>query len=622
MVGEYRISDIYQGGYSSLDSEKGNFQGYRVAAGDIGMSTDARTANVLKEVSENIAAGGKVVEISQASSEVFEAIPNDQLKELNRLSKLTGVDMTVHAPVIEASGMTQQGWSEANREAAERQMNLAVERSHEVNPDGSSPVTFHSTAILPGPEAKMVKKDGKRIVEIQKMLVINRETGQVQGVEKDARYYPGQLDKKTGKPMEVPHSAEKQIETINESEWDQGLSQSIMYKESADRIITENYALIKGVLQKIEEKRLRGEKFYEEDLKPDQRDAFRHIQNAEEYLKNTRLNVSGFFNKAYKYGSPEQKEKLTKLSKKFGDELYIKNSQGKIIYEERDIKKKSDAIQDLMIGIQDITDRDPPKIHESLDKFAQDKTTTTFANIALNSYKKFKDKAPIISIENPPAGGGFARGEDLKNIVEISREKFVENATASKSKGGLGMSKSTAKKQAEKLLGVTWDVGHINMLRKQGFEKKDIIKETEKVAPFVKHVHLSDNFGFEHTELPMGMGNVPIKEIMGKLGEKGFKGKKIVEALSWWQHFSPGSKANPPFKVSLEAMGSPIYAMDMGPQWNQSIGLQQDYLSQQGATLPDVHFQTFGAGFSQVPMELGGQMPGAAGSRTSGRPME
>lgn len=82
------------------------------------------------------------------------------------------------------------------------------------------------------------------------------------------------------------------------------------------------------------------------------------------------------------------------------------------------------------------------------------------------------------------------------------------------------MSENEAKKQAEKFIGATWDVGHINMLRKFGYEEKDIIKEAEAVAPYIKHVHLSDNFGFEHTELPMGMGNVPLKEIMEKLGKK------------------------------------------------------------------------------------------------------
>ena len=77
------------------------------------------------------------------------------------------------------------------------------------------------------------------------------------------------------------------------------------------------------------------------------------------------------------------------------------------------------------------------------------------------------------------------------------------------------------------------------MLRKYGYNEQDIVKESEKIAPLLKHIHLSDNFGFEHTELPMGMGNVPIKQIMEKLGDKGFEARKVIEAAGWWQHLSP-----------------------------------------------------------------------------------
>jgi len=39
--------------------------------------------------------------------------------------------------------------------------------------------------------------------------------------------------------------------------------------------------------------------------------------------------------------------------------------------------------------------------------------------------------------------------------------------------------------------------------------------------------------------------------------------------------------------------------------------------------LPDIHYQQFGAGFSQLPSELGGSIGGGgSGGRMSGRPME
>ena len=254
-----------------------------------------------------------------------------------------------------------------------------------------------------------------------------------------------------------------------------------------------------------------------------------------------------------------------------------------------------------------------PEIFVSVEQFTNDKSSETFANVAVNSFKKFGSKAPIISIENPPAGGALSTGEDLKNLVEATRKKFVDKLMEDKK---LNLSEKEAQREAEKLIGVTWDVGHINMLRKQGFGKEELVRETEKVAKFVKHVHLSDNFGLEHTELPMGMGNVPLKEMMAKLDKEGYEGKKIVEAAHWWQHFK-----SPPFIESMQAMGSQMYT-GAGPTWNQNLGLQQGYSSGYGAFLPDINYQTFGAGFSQLPMELGGQRQGAQGSRMSGRGME
>jgi len=68
-------------------------------------------------------------------------------------------------------------------------------------------------------------------------------------------------------------------------------------------------------------------------------------------------------------------------------------------------------------------------------------------------------------------------------------------------------------------------------------------------------------------------------------------------------------------------MGSPIYSMMMQPYWNQMLGFYQGYFGVYGQMLPQVNYETFGAGFSQLPAELGGQRQ-AAGSRMSGRPME
>ena len=593
MAGDYTINDIYQGGYSSLSPSYGNvFTGYRVGAGEIGMATDARTANVLQEVSTKLNMGIKNIELSQGDKGVFESIPKGHLKEVNRQAKLIGAEVTLHAPVIEPSGISQQGFDEVQRKAVERQMSYAIERAHELNPDGSSPVTFHSSVEIPGSQWKMTK-EGKKV---EKMIAINQETGKMAPLEEEKKFYPG------GEIRKETHSPEEQLRILNNTEWSNSLAQLEFQRKDTEGILRDitpffREQYVRWATGNLDPKNISSKEY--EELK--------RVHSAAEHMKQAEMSANALFNKAYEYGTKKNQEALKEISKGYGEILGLKD--GKRTIQSIDPKVISDAMFHLINGLE----RVQPKLYVPIETFAAEKSSETFANVAFNSYKKFKDKAPIISIENPPVGTALDTGEELKNLVEATKEKFISKAIDK------GYAESEAKRQADKLIGVTWDLGHINMLRKQGFKSKDIVKETEYVAPFVKHVHLSDNFGLEHTELPMGMGNVPVKEMMKKIGKEGFKGKKIVEAVSWWQHFK-----TPPFIPSLEAMGSPIYSDGVGPYWNQAIGFQQGYSSGYGQMLPQGHFETYGIpSFSNLPAELGGQRAGGGGgSRMSGRGME
>jgi len=361
------------------------------------------------------------------------------------------------------------------------------------------------------------------------------------------------------------------------------------------------------------------ETFYQ--LPEPQQKAVLTIQTADEHLIDAQRQLTSIFSKAYESGDENTREKLRELGKHFQKNMLgfetddikkLSKEQQQIAFlNQNDLQRRSTALQLFTQDLKEIT----PQAFVPIEDFAVDQSSKTFGNAAFQAYKKFKDKAPVIYIENPPAGFGLSTGEDLKNLVVKSREKFVENAVKE------GLDKKYAEKEAAKLIGATWDVGHINMLRKQGFSEKDIVEETKKIAPYVKHVHLSDNFGYEHTELPMGMGNVPLKEMMDRLGEKGFEGKKIIEASQWWQHFQTN-----PLKESLEGMGSSMYSAGLSgggsPYWNQSQGFYQNYSGGFGRMLPGINYSTFGAGFSQLPSELGGEVGGGQGSRMSGRGME
>tara|TARA_B100001971_G_scaffold64358_1_gene59205 strand:- start:4687 stop:6519 length:1833 start_codon:yes stop_codon:yes gene_type:complete len=610
MADDYEIKDIYQGGYDSLNPFPNlSPSNYPVQAGSLALTTLPTTANQVKEVSAKLSSGVKQIELALISPEIFDSIPQQHLKEINRVSKLTGAEISVHGPVMDSTGITQQGFSELNRKDAERRFTQTIERSHEIDPKGNILVNFHSAEGIPGTEYE-VTPDGKK--KMKKLIIVNRETGKIAPIEEEEKYDP-RLE-----GLEKKRSFKQELKDLNATEWDNSLSAAIFNQENAEKILENIYPYVREIYPAI----MKNPELVE-SLPQQSKDILARAQNAQEYINQAEITANSLFNRAYKYGTKEQQEELKKLAKEYRKVSGIKKEGQEYSSEEiikvHDPKNKSRTVNLLLGGLQNIV----PDMYIPIEKFAVEQSAKTFGNTAFNSYKKFKDNAPIVTIENPPAGFAISTGEDLRNLIKESRKQFVESAIKPKNDGGLNLSEAAAKKQAEKLIGATWDVGHINMIRKQGLGEKEILEESKKIAPFVKHVHLSDNFGFEHTELPMGMGNVPTKEIMKRLGKKGFEAKKVIEAAQWWQHFSPqGQPQESPLNPTLAAFGTPMHSTGEGPYWNQAVGFQQDYLGGYGNINPGIHHQTFGAGFSQLPVELGGQMPGAQGSRVSGNPME
>lgn len=589
---------IYQGSDSLFMPKYYKSTDYQMSASEIGLSIDPRTANQLGEVNSKINPGVKHIEVQGVTPGVMESVPEQHLDEIRRLMKLTGVQPSLHGPVVEASGVGEGGWTEENRLGAEKQIESAVLRGHKLDPNGNISVTLHSTAALPE-LTSTIKKDGKE--ELSGLYIIDAESGKIAPIKPEKRYFPEE-GKFEGKAYEF--DAKKEIKKINNDQWTEQLSGINRYAEFGEESLRRVESEIKDEKLLSQIGKLNVEKIKDEKEKQLIVDIQRQLNHGHIYLRDSYRNMKNLFDKAYTNSTPEDRKKLDSFAQWAAPK--IKNGF------ENDVESVHQLREIVEKGLRTLGSmKKTPEIFKPLNEFVIDKSAETFANVAQSTYEKFGSSAPIINIENPPAGGGLSRAEDLKKVVEASREKLVKNLSEK------GISSGQAKQIAEKMIGATWDVGHINMLRKKGYSEKDIIKETERIAPFVKHVHLSDNFGLDHTELPMGMGNVPMKEIMQKLGEKGFEGQKIIEAGNWWQFFSEHGGGNP-FKPTIEAFDSPIYAMKEGPLWSQS-GAYGSYFSGHGPVNPSVHHRIYGAGFEALPMELGGEIPGDR-SRFSGSP--
>lgn len=604
---------LYVGGYSSLNPDYGNFVGYRLESAQIGAPTSIQTANQLNEVVSRIKEGVKNVELQPLQPDIFEQIPKQHFKEIQALMKLSGVRPSVHAPIIDPAGFGERVWEgEMAREAAERRLFATIEKSHELDPQGNIPIVFHSSGGIPGaqfrPKKGVAPGEPGRFEE-QKAVAINQETKQMVPVEVEEKYYPGRAGK-----VKVT-TTEEEIDTINNSEWINSVTNLAFYKKESNDLIQNAHSALAPWITAIEKGQLT-----EKDLtalpaqeKMQIQGAVENLGRAELFLQNVEASFNTLYNKAYKYGDDKTKKVLIEISKDWKQQA--EESEKLRREAERDPLKGAQLIFDksalLDKTLQVIKDIPAPKVFVPVEDFAMDKAAQTFGNMAFKSFDKFGDSAPIIAIENMYQGFAFSRAEDMEKLVKKSKQAFVKKAVEE------GMSKSAAKRQADKLLGITWDVGHVNVMRKHGFTEEDVIKETEKIAKLVKHVHLTDNFGYADTHLPPGMGNVPTKEILKKLEKAGAlkDARAIVEAGSFVQHFKKS-----PHPWVLGAFGSGIYGAKMEPYWNQITGVQGHYFSFPLAYLPEKHFSTYGSGFSSLPEELGGQIPGAQ-SRLSGAPM-
>ena len=597
-MGDTSYESIYSGGYSSLDPDNGNFIGYRMNANNIGFPGSPQTANQLNETVNAIKQGVKVFEVSLLNADTVDAIPHQHFEEMRALMKLTGVKPSVHGPIVDPAGFGQRGWEgDQARFDSERRMFETIEKAHKLDPTGNVPIVFHSSAGIPGPEYipdkdKQPGEEGR--FHEKKLILINQDSGQMVPVEEEKEYllsHPEDFEK--GGTLRVPR---EEIEDLNKSEWQQKLTNLSFYEKHADEVITPAMQILEQI------QNLPKDKEHEELIKQREAFAISQLEKANNFITNVGLSFNSAFKQAYEYGTNEQRQKLTDLAKEYRKEVNeTKNDSLAPL-------RQKESLDKAIMKLTTITMKDAPQVYKPVEEFAMDKSAETFGNLAFKSYEKFKDKSPIIAVENMYQGMAFSRAEDMQKLVEKSRKIFVEQAKEK------GMSEDAAKNQAEKILGVTWDVGHLNMMRKSGFNEKDIQAETKKIAPLVKHVHLTDNFGYSDSHLPPGMGNVPFKQILEELEKTGRLDKmtKIVEAGGFVQHFKQS-----PHPWTLSAFGSPIYGAKMASYWNQASGLRGNYFSSPMAYLPEKHFSMYGTGFSMLPEELGGQIPGTQ-SRFSG----
>ena len=636
----------------------------RLAFSRQGAPTSPMTPNQIGEMGRLLNSGMKNIEIGTLKQEDFETIPMQHFDEMRRVAKLTGSKVSMHAPMLDPAGIGQQGWSEDQRMESEDYIKTLIDKAHRLDPDGNTPINIHSTGGVQGPmaardekgrplrysddiwrevkdvegniiERTLVHKKGDEVLEV--LPVINKETGQMAAMKRETLHY---LEK------DKEWTPEERLESINQTSWDDEKLKLMSYQKNKQELqhmnqrITRDPAWLnlhikaqnaergQGVITKeeIEELERMESKIRLNKKQMDEQD--RHLYSG----------LNSLHDKFIKYSKPK-----TRLEKKEyeRDKDFIKGAKGELKEMEKYKKEISKEFEKKVKGLDptdpkfrriqhqmgekleraqsetfdkvlfQLSHLNAPEIFVSTEEFAKEKTVETMKNAAKYAFKKFGNNAPLISIENVMPTWILGRGESLSKLVKDTRKEFTKEIMEEK-----GLEKKEAQKVAEQIIGATWDVGHIHQLKKQGYSDKEIIAETKKIAKEVKHVHLTDNFGFTDAHLALGMGNVPIKEHLVELEkEADAERRNIVESGAYAAQFKTS-----PLAPTLEHLDSPVYTYEAGPSWTEARDMYASYLVGYGDILPQKHFESFyGAGFSRLPKELGGQGNGGQ-SRFSGVP--
>lgn len=612
----------------------------------LGATTSPQTANQLQEASSRLNAGVRHIELELISPELFDSVPKKHFEELGSMAKLTGASINIHAPAQTdlagfGTGKGQEHWSETQRMSAEESMKHMIDRGRDLGEN--TVVNFHSSGGVPAFEwqKEIALGEGERKLppeEKRKVFVIDRSDPR-RGITpleyEEKQYFGGE---------EIWHP-ERRRRNMNETQWNQERLQLFNYeKEKAevnDRIGTLNSQIMpleagnqKGVLNPEEKRNL-------EEGKRKLKVMNDHI---EELNSHVDTQLQDLHDKFVRY-TPDKKKrpflerrgteygKLIKASKreredmkKFGREY--EEGHNKILRETSDVKEAEKKLMKLYENYKGhveenrvdrekllnvIQEMPAPERYISTDEFAKEKLSDTVSGAAFYAYDKHKEKAPIIAVENVFPDWTLGRADSLKKAVQKSREKFAKKLVEKKH-----LSKSKAEEVSKKLIGATWDVGHIAQLRKFGYSDEEIAKEAELIAPVVKHIHLTDNFGFSDTHLAPGQGTVNIKEQLAKLkkglGKEYGKVAHILESGGFASQF----KTSPRLQ-ELEYFNSPLYEHKAGPHWKDIAYTHAEYNMGMGLQFPEKHFEMYGAGFSNLPQELGGQVQGDK-SRFSGNP--
>lgn len=503
----------------------------------------------------------------------FESVAKEQWAHIRTLADVIGVEPTLHAPIVDGdpAGFREDRWDEELRYQQQKNLEQVVDAGLTMTKDKPMVVTLHSANILQiGDVWAKDRESGKE--KIEAIHVINP-------VLKNVSRINAEQAKLSLRPGEIvsPGDTKKILEARNTEFWDEQ-TQTISNLLTNLRIARRE-EIGEGAGRRRDAATLRRERG-EEPLpelgalgeEGGRRSAESNIVTQ---ILNERLNTfSGFMRKSLEWEAPsretkilygenkfrEQAERYQKLKTKIEefDKILLHNGPG----------SEDEKINRAVSFISQLKSEDRPRFLFPVSEVHLKAASETIANAAVHGWEMAKKEgkpAPIISVENPPAGyGPGARADELLILLRVSREKAAQKLSEEQH---IGIEE--ARKIAKQTIGHTIDPSHMWTHKARGYEKEELLEQIRRLAPEVTHMHIADNLGGDDAHTVLGTGTVPNKEAL-ELIQKAGRIDKMIGVYEWGGAASTGEDPQPirtlmeKFNTSISAEGEePVLFSDL-----------------------------------------------------------
>ncbi len=512
-----------------------------------------------------------------AQSPTPESYGKLEREEIRNLAKINKVQTTFHAApsVSMLSGLTQQGFSEQARESALNEIKKAVDFASEASTGGAVVVHYdewerpiESRYGLNKDAVRQKKKDGFAFQSYEgefksdaekgghasgygpsTVSFVDTETQQVQTIRRDMEFVEPEITaiKKVTKDHDVQSrtdgSRTKAKQTFFQYE----------YKGNEDGTPTDD----------MDPKTYSTKTLYYDDIIQKEREM--NDPNNQNFKDNVEY-MKEYFKPLY-----EKWEEINSMKEDTPGDKLRKNDE---IFLFHFLRQKAYQAYDQYLSAENYYEHfnasDTPKAKEhnvermrrawadfqkqlksvnkfqTIEEYGTNKSSQTIAEAALYARErslgnKGLDRNLYIAPESVFPEKYGSHPDEMKDIIDKSREKMAKQLETS-------LGKETAKKEAEKYIKATLDIGHMNMWRRYFVRKENesnedynkrfnswALKKSKELADkgYIGHVHMSDNFGFSDEHLSVGQGNAPIKEFVKTMRESGKVDDFIVEVGSY-----------------------------------------------------------------------------------------